>query len=81
MFCTKVSERCVTFTTHGVSCGTKKLKRCWSTEFETTTNWNAEANQDSAFAGSSGTASELAGLRATVPQRADAEILMGAQPQ
>ena len=31
--------------------------------------------------GSSGSASELAGHLATVPQRADAEILMGAKPQ
>ena len=32
-----------------VSCGTKKLKRLWWTEFETTTSWNAGSNQETCW--------------------------------
>ena len=69
-----------------VSCGPKKLEKCWWTEFEPTANRNAGSNRGNVLApvyvgGSRGSASELAGHLAAAPRRADVEILMNGQLQ
>ena len=84
-FCTKGNDRCATFTTRGGVLWHEEAGEmvdrvrthceleCWINPGNVMTPVQVGC--------SSGSASERAGHRATVPQRAGAEILMDAQPQ
>ena len=80
-FCTTENDRCATFTTQGGVLLPEEAGRV-SDHYELEC-WIKPVNvlAPVQVGGSSGSASELAGHFAAAPQRADAEILMDAQPQ